>query len=898
MRYVVLALLLFASLGLAADIEPLLPELQGKAPAQERGAAAWRVLHREVLAHYLPRFSVAGIWERRGPAREYQFIAWRAARPGAEVERQAACDAILARLAGELTPSSQLWLIKILQHAGREESVPVLAKFADAPEAGTRTWALRALAENPSGLADKALDGLLRDAPAGRLLERLVAAPALPSLVPVFAKHAAGEGDSALAAMQALGRTGSTAGDAALQALKPKAAALVSARDVARLANADRLVANGEASAAVVVYRALFAEDHREPVRCGALLGLLTADPKQSIGLVGPVLGKGSPRLQGVAADYLRETADEKTVLAFASALPRVSVPGQVLLLGVFAARQTTAVRPTVIRALDSKESQVRVAAARALASLGDVACISRLLTLATGTDDLAKQANASLQRLAAPGIDAALLAEARNGPADRRAQCVDVLTARRAEEAVPTLMVYAKATDKKLSGSACKGLALLAKADDLPALVGLLVSAEGKTMRRDTAKATLAVARRSPAGPARTAALLAALPTASPEAQVEIVGVLGELGGDGAFAAVLDRLTTGGKPLRDAALRAFGAWPDASPAEVLLKLAKTEADPVRQVLALRGCVRALGQPGAPAPAVIAARLGEAMAATKRDDERKVVLAGLGQVRHASALALLRPYLENPTLKAEAVASMLKVAVAVCREDRKLAEESLALIVEHADAGPLREQAEETKRKIEEFDGFVVNWLVAGPFFKTAEKCAIIDMKMGPEGKDAATVEWQLSPQTGDPAADWEIPFQKIFGGTNRVAYAATWIRCAALTKAKLEIGSDDAVKVWVDDKQVHRNDVARPVKRGEDVVEAELTPGWHRIMLKVTQGGGGWGACLRLRAADGGPLPNWRTLADFRDLDMVQADVAVPAFADSARRALAEIVAHFPARK
>jgi hypothetical protein len=30
----------------------------------------------------------------------------------------------------------------------------------------------------------------------------------------------------------------------------------------------------------------------------------------------------------------------------------------------------------------------------------------------------------------------------------------------------------------------------------------------------------------------------------------------------------------------------------------------------------------------------------------------------------------------------------------------------------------------------------------------------------------------------------------------------------------------------------------------------------------------------------------------------MVEADVAIPALADSARRALAEIAAHFPARK
>jgi len=891
-------LFLAVAFAWAADIEPILPELQGKAPAQNRDAAAWGALHTQVLTHYLPKFSIEGIWERRGPAREYQFICWRAARPGAEVERQAACQAILARLAGELTPSSRLWLIKILQHVGREESVPALAEFADSDDAETRTWALRALKENSSTLADKALAGLLTNAPPGRLVERLTAAPALPSLVPVFAKHARGEGGVALVAMHALGRTGSVAGDTALKALKPKAAALVSARDVARLANADRLGVNGKSTAAIVTYRELFAETRPEPIRCGALLGLLTVDPKQSIGLVGPVLGQGSPRLQGVAADYLRETADEKTVLAFAAALPRVSVPGQVLLLGVFAARQATAVRPTVIRALDSKESQVRVAAARALATLGDAACVPRLLALAAGTDDLAKEANASLQRLAAPGIDAALLNEAKDGSVERRVQAVDMLIARRAKVAVPALIAYAKAADKKLSGSACKGLALLAKTDDLPALVDLLVSAAGKTMRRDSAKATLAVARRCPAGPGRTAALLAALPTASPEAQVEIVGVLGELGGDGAFAAVHDRLAAGEQPLRDAALRAFGAWPDASPADVLLKLARTETDPVRQVLALRGCVRALGQPGAPPPAMIAARLGEAMAAAKRDDERKVVLAGLGQVRHASALALLRPYLQNPALKAEAVASMLKVAVAVSREDRELAEQSLALVIKHAAAGPLREQAEETKRKIEEFDGFVANWLVAGPFFKTAEKCAVIDMKMGPEGKDAAKVKWQPSPQAGDPAVDWQIPFESIFGGTNRVAYAVTWVRCGTSAKAKFEIGSDDGVKVWLDDRMVHRNGAARPMKRGEDVVDVELTRGWHRIMMKVTQGGGHWGGCLCLRAAAGGPLPNWRTLADFRDLGTVQADIASPAFADSARRTLAEIAAHFPAGK
>jgi hypothetical protein len=399
----------------------------------------------------------------------------------------------------------------------------------------------------------------------------------------------------------------------------------------------------------------------------------------------------------------------------------------------------------------------------------------------------------------------------------------------------------------------------------------------ETDATRRAVAKATLAVAKRCPDETERTAALLAALPKAPQKARLEIIGALGELGGEGALAAVQQNLNSRTPALQEAALRALGAWPNAKPADALLALAKTETNPLRQVLALRGCVRALGLPGAPAPAKVVDKLGDAMAAAKRDDERKVVLAGLGRVRHAAALAALRPYLDQPALQAEAVAATLQVAVAISRENRGLAEEYLTLVVQHTDAGPLRKQAEEAKRKVEEFDGFLTNWLVAGPFFKTKEKCAVIDMKLGPEGKDAARVKWQIAPQTGDPAKDWQVLFENIYGGTNRVAYATTWICCDSNLKGRFEIGSDDGVKVWLDDQVVHRNDAARPLKRGEDVAPVDLPLGWHRITMKVTQGGGHWGGCLRLRATDGGRLAGWRTLADFHDLSTLEADAAKP---------------------
>jgi HEAT repeat protein len=886
---ILLFALLTASLGFAADVESLLPELQGKEAAQPRDAAAWRALHVELLDYYLPKISVAEIQERGGPAKEYQSICWRAARPGAEVERQATAEAIAAKLGDDMPKPARLWLVKILQHVGGAECVPALVKLADSDDGEIRTWALRALAENPSPDSDAVFGELIANAPADRLVERICAAPAAEALVPVLAKLANGTGDVPSAAIRALGRTGSKTGADALWKLTVTEQTGF-ARDLALLNCADRLAANGMAAAATDTYRRLFGDDHAETVRCGALRGLLATDGGKAIALVGPVLGTGSARMQGVAADYLRQTASEDVVLAYAEALPTFSTAGQVLLLDVFAARRATALCGAVVQAVGSKDEPVRVAAVQALAAVGDGECVPLLLDLAAGTDAVGKEAATTVQRLAAPGVDEALLAAAEKGDVARRTLCVDLLVARRSGVAVSALLTFARADDRKLAGNACKGLGLLAPPESLPQLVALVVSLDSKSARRDAAKATLAVARRCPPGDERTVALLAALPNANEDGQVEILGILGELGGDAAFGAVRENMTSASGKLREAALRALCAWPDATPADVLLAVAQKDSDAMRQVLALRGCVRAYGLPGAPSPATVVERLQAAMAACHRDDERKVVIAGLGSVRHAAALTALQPHLDNAALKADAAAAMLRVATAVSREDRATANEYLALVVQNTEPGPLRDQAEETKRKIEEFDGFVVNWLVAGPFFKTKEACALLDMHIGPEGKDAATVQWRSVPLTGDPAKDWQVDLMKVVGGSNRAAYMVTWIRCGTALPGRFEIGSDDGVKVWLDDTVIHRNDAARPVKRGEDVVDVLLTPGWHRVMMKITQGGGGWGGCLRICGTDGSSLPGWQTLADWQDLTMLESDLATPALAESARRALAEI--------
>ncbi len=99
------------------------------------------------------------------------------------------------------------------------------------------------------------------------------------------------------------------------------------------------------------------------------------------------------------------------------------------------------------------------------------------------------------------------------------------------------------------------------------------------------------------------------------------------------------------------------------------------------------------------------------------------------------------------------------------------------------------------------------------------------------------------------------VNLSQYFGGNDRVAYLKTSVTSASAQDGVLELGSDDGVKVWLNGTVVHANNAARGISRGEDKVQVHLRQGSNEIMLKVTNGVGGWGAIARLADAKGKPL-------------------------------------------
>ena len=72
--------------------------------------------------------------------------------------------------------------------------------------------------------------------------------------------------------------------------------------------------------------------------------------------------------------------------------------------------------------------------------------------------------------------------------------------------------------------------------------------------------------------------------------------------------------------------------------------------------------------------------------------------------------------------------------------------------------------------------------------------------------------------------------------------------RRAADQQVEFHLGSDDGCKVWVNGKQVHKNNVTRALGFGQDKFNAQLEAGRNVVVVKVVNGSGPGGVSLAVQ--------------------------------------------------
>ncbi|MHC4483108.1 MAG: HEAT repeat domain-containing protein, partial [Planctomycetota bacterium] len=350
---------------------------------------------------------------------------------------------------------------------------------------------------------------------------------------------------------------------------------------------------------------------------------------------------------------------------------------------------------------------------------------------------------------------------------------------------------------------------------------------------------------------------ILAILPSVGEaKARCSMLRVLGKIGGSGALEVLREALRDDQPQVRIAAIRALSDWPSDEPMNALLKIAQSSDNLKHRILALRGFVRLIGLDSSRPAEQVLGMYGQAMELASNVSEKKAVLSGLANVKSFSALQMAADYLGDSSLQQEAEAAVVKIAESTRGSHPKRTKTMLQKVVQISQNDSARQRAKELIKQIERFEDYITNWQVSGPYTKENKSALdLFDVVFAPEQGAGKGAKWQVMPAGTDKDKPWLMELDKAIGGSDRVAYLRTRIWSPKNQKARLEVGSNDGIKVWLNSQVVHSNNVARTIARDEDRVEVSLREGLNELMMKITQSGGTWSACACLRGLDGSKL-------------------------------------------
>jgi len=655
----------------------------------------------------------------------------------------------------------------------------------------------------------------------------------------------------AKAAAAALGQISGIEAVRALEAARTKAPEEVRQKiNAALLASADRLLADGQAAAAARVYEDLYRPEQTGNIRIAALRGLAAARQEQALPLLGAAIRGADPLLRAAAIRFSADAQGPESTKALAGLLTSLAPEGQELLLSALGERGDEAALPEVLATARSESPGVRAAACAALGSLGDASVVGRLANAAAaGSGAEQTAARASLVRLKRGEVDGALIGLLSGREPKLVIESIRALAGRRTSAAFEDLLKAATAPDTGVRREAIHALGLLAEERHLPALAKLITdckNAEDLGAIEEAIRMPLAKVQ-NPEREARP--LVEALGWATAGSKPTLLRLLGTTGAPSALAALRAALKDPDSAAVEAGVRALADWPDAAPADELLALARTAPVPAQKVVALRGYVRlaALGKdPGA--------MYARALELADRPEDKKLVLSSLAEADPVRALKLLEPYLENEQLKSEAALAMVRIADRLRESDQPRAKAVLRQVMTAAPGPRIRQQAQEVINQTEALDAHILEWVGSGPYQeKEKDARALFDTVFPPEKPDAGEVKWtKLTRGLGA----WDVNLLEALGGGDRVAgYVRTRVWSPTGREARLEMGSDDGIKVWLNGTVVHANNAERGLTARQDLAKVTLKEGWNELLLKVTNQGGGWGFSCRIRQPDGTAL-------------------------------------------
>lgn len=564
----------------------------------------------------------------------------------------------MAVLRSDAPPSEKALACKSLAIYGNKEAVPLLAPLLGDEQLAS--WARIALEAIPN----PACDAALRDALGklnGKLLIGVINSLGVrrdaKAINPLAAKLKDPDPEVASAAAVALGQIGGRIAASTLTPWLTRAPAAVRpAVAEGCIRCAERFLAEKKLSEAAKLYDNVRRANISKQKTLEATRGAILARGPAGVAMLGEQLRSEDRAFFNMALHTAREIPGRAVAKLLLAELKRAPADRQPALLLTLADRHDPETLSAALEAAQTGAVELRLTAVQVLERICNPSSVSVLLNIAVQDDAaLSQAAKSAVVKLPGQTVDNAIVALLKQPSVNARRTGIELIGARNLRSAVPSLLQAAE--DPAIANASLKVLGDLAGLDHMPALLGLL--AKAKDSGPIEAALTSIFARQTER--AKCADLiLPELANAHGTHKLALLRLLRSAGGPKALAAVRSAAQDADVETKETALRALCDWPTPDALPDLAALAQQATDLKWKILALRGQLRLIPKQDAPADKKLAA-LKELLPAIERTEEKRLLLAALGEIPTAGSLALIAPYLKTE-LKEEAAVAAVAVA--------------------------------------------------------------------------------------------------------------------------------------------------------------------------------------------------------------------------------------------
>ncbi|MFA5238991.1 MAG: HEAT repeat domain-containing protein [Phycisphaerae bacterium] len=602
----------------------------------------------------------------------------------------------LVFLCADKTLAGKQFVCRQLSLIGTKESIPTLTVMLTNPD--TSDMVRYALERIQDPAADEALCYSLKKT-SGKIkigvINSLGERGDEMSVTPISQLLSDPDKEIAQAAAAALGKISGQAAAAKLgNALKQSSGDWHTVLAEAYLMCANKFAASGNKTAAMDIYKELYVPAEPTQIRSAAMEGMIAAEPEKAVGLVVEVLKGDDTAMQAEAISFTRQIPGKEMTQALAAKMPNLSAAGQVQVLSALAYRKDTSVLPVVVTAAKAPQEEVRIAALKAMASLGDASTVVLLAqTAAAAAEAESQTARESLCLLNGAGVNEAIVENVSKAESKIKVELIRSIAQRNMHKALETLLKTAQDPDDKVRLASIKALGDIAEPANVPELVNVLINAKNAAEQAEAEKAVVAISHKSDDTSASTSAVLKVINSVkNVNLQCAMLRILGGLGDNSALGELRKALKDDNADVQTTAIRALGDWPSDAPAADLLKAAQSSSDQVRRTLALRGYIRLIGLESTRSAKETVKMYDQAMKLAVNIDEKKTILSALANVKAVESLEMAAVYLDDETLQKEAGSALVKIAQDTIKSEPDKTKAVLKKILETTKSDSLRKQ--------------------------------------------------------------------------------------------------------------------------------------------------------------------------------------------------------------